>query len=1211
MYVKSFRAIFIALILSLVIFACGDEEGSKNKDAEVTGDVVSDTETVKDVVSDKGLEDEGIMDTGTPDATDGDASADVTDTEWNPTTDEYNEAIMALEEESIAHMMVNLSAAVAESSAQFEEIENLNPPPLPPPSLPECPVVSVDKGIDPKIILEYVTIAKDENGNDTKIEGCIGQNGVFAKGTIEISRVGRLSNKYTRVTFKNHVRGKRVRAPEFNGCLKVTRKLTNTYLIESDPDSSCALSVKLGKDVFGKEIVYNATICKAVEIEIDRVKGSLRIINASIEFSKDSVDCNQAGGRIVTISDIEGKPSEIVYPFPLEGKTTCPLSGSIRISGKYFKSDNEYAALSYISDNGVGKLGMIYYLVNGETTGVNPTDPKNKMIDLRGIEGMCMADYERIYRCTVPDDMGSCSNIKGIYIANAGEPKLRYIDSANNVIANGPIGSEVPQDLCSAAAYGEGRQVKDFSMMMQIFGNCAVTFIGGRPSYKARPVAACGEIVFTNNEKTSFDIKYNGGGSPLKEFFGITSGADSISGTIGQDELNIKLSYVVPADKGGKYCFSDSYFGSNSSKFIRGATKERCLDNPLPPQSIWTPQNQTALWNTLDSWGKKTELGRQCSDYANALAKEISNYDDILDDDGKIIQVGNDIEWKDKNGNILPITEAYGKDLISVMADPVAYNGNADFFDPALKSSVFTDAAKKEITITLKKTIDGCKDANKCYKELSNEADADWNLESGQAFGYTPATQARWGKKFVFVVGRIKVNFPQYEDYKNACLAYVSGCNKLLKAENICDKITDPECLDETRIFCESIEVFCKIFDLEDPAKDLSGSIDTVPDSWKTPVTMSEGTPGDDLNLDQVDIKSIGEVIRGIANQKQGLMGSDKYRDFAFAYVDLNPDIKVNGNYVTVSFKDSKGNTKTASLQPANLLDGVLSSVSPMFKEKDLSSSGKFYSINSKTSPASIEYVENENYTFTLGTDYTGEIPVNLKTASIANIIAPPQLNMCLPPPIILDNIYFPTIRWSPLIKADGDLLKAILNDSKDAIDWSKFSITSGKDLVSKMNEIAKKMVTIYVGAYNRKEYKLSWPQARPLPQIYYHEELRDSIRIFPDIGFYTTTPMRWWDIAPSGRDYMHGIYQEIVDYLLDIALVRADHKVLTAQEIYGADYSPEKANDVAIVISLDIEWQPTIVINSDKLPGGNVTHFWRRDLVGLLVPSYYSCPKQ
>ncbi|MCX7957825.1 MAG: hypothetical protein N3B13_02125 [Deltaproteobacteria bacterium] len=550
---------------------------------------------------------------------------------------------------------------------------------------------------------------------------------------------------------------------------------------------------------------------------------------------------------------------------------------------------------------------------------------------------------------------------------------------------------------------------------------------------------------------------------------------------------------------------------------------------------------------------------------------------------------------------------------MTVMADPVSNNGTEDFFNPALKSAPVMDTETKEVTMTLKKAE--CADDTMCFKSLGSEADAEWNFIENKVFDYSPITQGiTASKKFLFVVGRVKANLPQYEDFKNACLAYVSGCQKLLNAEKICDRVTDPTCLDETATFCQSLEEFCSVFNLENPASDLSGNIDNLPPSWKNPIPISKGVSGDNLNLNFVDAASIGETIRGIAKQKQSLMGNDIFRDFAYAYIDLVPFTKADGDYVSVKFVDSKNKTQVVKLQPTNSLDGVLSVATPYFKDNELVSSNKFYSVNSKTSPGSIEYVDKSTYRFSLGTDYFNynqATYANLSgDTSIAKISAPPQLNMCLPPPIILDNIYFPTIRWSPLVQANGDLLKAILNGDKTAIDWTKFNSGTGKDVMNQMSEIAKKMVTIYVGAYNRKEYRGAWPQARPLPQIYYHNELRDSIKIFPDIGFFTTTPMKWWEIAPSGRDYMHGASQEIIDYLLDIAVVRADHKILSAKEIYGTNYSEDKANDVAIVISIDIEWQPTIVINSDKLPGGNVTHFWRRDLVGLMVPSYYACPK-
>lgn len=1195
--------LFLLLIIVLFFIACSDDENEGVKDV-----LPNDTISTQDVVEEKdsGPKDEGIKDADIKDVDIEDIISDIADTEWSPTPEEYNEAVSSIEEDNLAQLMVNLSAAIGEASAQFAEIENINPAPLPPPELPECPIIKKDLGLDPKIILNYVTVSKDENGNDVEVEGCTGQNGVFATGSIEITRVGKLKDKYTRITFKNHVRGKRVRAPELNGCVKVTKVSANVYDIESDSDANCELKIKLGKDINGNDVVYNSTICAALRVEIKPLENRLRFTNIDIRFNRQSVSCDKSS-RSVTISELDGKSSELVYPYPIAGQTTCPISGSIRISGKYFKTEDEFLGLSYGEVNGFGKLAKIgIILANGIVKdNLSPEYIGRGVVDLKGIEAMCLPDTQRLYSCIIPDENGECKDIAGTYIAFSGDSQIKYLDKDANIIANGPIGLDVPQDMCFAASAGEDMLIKDLSMFMKISPNCATSFVIGNPSYSTRAMAGCGKVEFLNQEKTKFDVVNEDGGFSLSKLLG-TDNFVVCSGWCPNDVGVVLTCELKQESYGAMFCYSDNYFGSSSNNLaVNSAARERCLDKALAPASIWSSENPKALWDTLALWGNNTELTRACSTYTDKLAKDISNYDDIVDDvTGEVTTYGTDIEWKDNNGNILPISEPYGKNLISVMADPIAHDGSEDFYNPLPPAAYIMDATTKEVMIPLKKSQTGCTDSKKCYSEPKNESEVDWDIQSNKFFSNTSITKGLKGKRFMFIVGRIKINFPQYEDFKKACEAYVSGCDKLLNIEKVCDTVVDPNCLDETQKFCTSLEEFCSIFNLENPAQNLSGNIDDLPASWTTPITISNGTSGDPLNLDQVDIKSIGMVLRGIAKQKASLLSNDIYRDFAMAYVEMSA--KQNGtDYVSVEWKDNNNQTKSAKLQPMSIFsDQVIAPITPIVNGNTIQD--RLFAISSKV-PNSIQYLEDTNYKFKLGQDFTEVIPKNLSSDSITSIVAPREIKMCLPPPIILDNIYFPTIRWSPLIP-EADLLSSILNENKDAIDWSKFDTTSGKELMSKLSEAAQKFVTIYVGAYNRKEYIGSWPQARPLPQIYYHNELRKSIRPFPDVGFYVTTPMHWWDIAPAGRDYMQGMAQEVIDYLLDIAIIRANHKILKARDIYGSNYSVDKENDVAIVISLDMELQPTIVINSDKLPGGNVTHFWRRDLVGLMVPSYNAC---
>jgi hypothetical protein len=107
-----------------------------------------------------------------------------------------------------------------------------------------------------------------------------------------------------------------------------------------------------------------------------------------------------------------------------------------------------------------------------------------------------------------------------------------------------------------------------------------------------------------------------------------------------------------------------------------------------------------------------------------------------------------------------------------------------------------------------------------------------------------------------------------------------------------------------------------------------------------------------------------------------------------------------------------------------------------------------------------------------------------------------------------------------------------------------------------------------------------------------------------PDIGVWTISWPAWWAFAPFGRNYMQQP-QEIVDYTVHTVLKRAKHQRFPADVLYqGIDYDRgARGKDVGIAITLDLEYKPSIVINSDLFPGGNTTHFWHRNIAWAMTP--------
>ncbi|MCX7959823.1 MAG: hypothetical protein N3B13_12340, partial [Deltaproteobacteria bacterium] len=317
------------------------------------------------------------------------------------------------------------------------------------------------------------------------------------------------------------------------------------------------------------EIAYNSTICGALKIAINKVEGKLKLTDIDIRFNRNAVSCDNSS-RSVTIKEIEGNPSALEYPYPLDGQTTCPLSGSLRISGKYFKTENEYAGLKYSNR----LLAELSFLVNNIKLSIDANNPRSGLTDLRGIEGLCLPDSARLYNCMPPLNSGECEAIQGTYISKTGEAKLKYLDKNSNVIANGPIGAEVPQDLCLASAAAEENRIRDSSMFMNIAPNCAVEFIIGNPSYSARKFAGCGTLKLSQDKKSFLivndDAVQKSGGSGEDLFKYVFDGNPTVSGTVGKDELAIKMTFSNLQSKGGKYCFSNKY---SPSLLVRAVSK--------------------------------------------------------------------------------------------------------------------------------------------------------------------------------------------------------------------------------------------------------------------------------------------------------------------------------------------------------------------------------------------------------------------------------------------------------------------------------------------------------------------------------------------------------------------------------------------------------------------------------------------------------------
>ncbi len=240
---------------------------------------------------------------------------------------------------------------------------------------------------------------------------------------------------------------------------------------------------------------------------------------------------------------------------------------------------------------------------------------------------------------------------------------------------------------------------------------------------------------------------------------------------------------------------------------------------------------------------------------------------------------------------------------------------------------------------------------------------------------------------------------------------------------------------------------------------------------------------------------------------------------------------------------------------------------------------------------------------FTWSTAGAGDFPPI--AANNVKLGAPLEIGMTQPPPFMLDNMYAPVTKWAGSYDIASTLAKMQCLGREDVPEFWKMTKDSVKTYLEGLSSASD--LPDHVLFYLRTAELFDQGQWNGLFPFEDRQTLYDKlywIAPIPDIGIWTISWPAWWAFAPFGRNYMHQP-QEIVDYTVHTVLKRAQHKQFPAEVLYaGTDYDREaRGKDVGIAITLDLEYKPSIVINSDLFPGGNETHFWHRNLAWAMTP--------
>ena len=1050
--------------------------------------------------------------------------------------------------------------------------------------------------------------------------GCVNARGKFLRGLIRLDRVRSEGvQRNLQIQFEHHRRGMTARSPVLNGAIRVTREEAKTYRVENDPDER--LEVRIAGRTYAADL-------NTVTFELRR-----KIEVYAVATFTDTHDADRV--RVVETRTAEGTEAPLVYPLRTGDGCGCPEQGVLRVSGTGFLGNHEGSVTLHYDSDGPGSRAVcgpteVHMTIDGEAMAPIDAQHPTGVSDLQTLRVLCLGDRARQYDCLPAEDErgGACEAVKGLYQMVPGEARFKVRDwslmperlpdgrdvphGLRNYVA-GSMGL-TPLDMCSEMVGSMADRLASAAMTVRVAGNCAAGVYmqpwakrdGGGPIK-----GICGRFLDLGNGDWDFVQERLGMGAEerggLKRLFFGERGSDEDSAIgrydTGEGKLTIELSNLLQARNGTG---DDAKVFDTAAECVRGRSAEtsarmgfrQCLS--------------THPWSGSDGvWDYLTTLSACAGqDLRDLLAQRIARLDGEARDDR--IRIGD---------AILDMGLLARLRLLML---------NSDDADKALSASFPAErqiADKiQDYVFTLVKARADC--AESPCLPVPSEREAVWPDPAYKADGMFLAANLpepkRTGRRlWVLVNGRANVHMPTLEDIHQGCVEYADACrdvvaNQALQAMSV--YLTRPNC-DMVRDFCDRLGALAA-----NP-----GGFDWTAEVGDVEFDPSQCYPNVEIDPDDPNGPGSGRLclltaLRRLYNHLPAWMyGADGQRrddltyDFARAMLfDTTPDAAVPDDLeVRVVYPDDNGQAVDRTLTP----NPVRNALSQWFESKMMDKMMRVaqmdadpiatYGLSSESDGATFKWSPERDYNFRVAgaTDY----PMFLDDA--ATVESPRELNVCHPKNIILDNFFFPTIRWDGYYRTDQwrDLAHWLTQERQNvartigdpaADGYVNFWEATGAHAAeyidaTRQNNGRLKTATVFLTTSNLADIDGRWWGVR-CPMCSDFTDLND-LRVVPDMGLFTETYMGWFDLAPSGRDYMRSP-QPIIDYMVHVVVSRSNRKYVDATELYGGWVDPALADDGAIVLSVDVEYKPIIVINSDLFPGGNFTHFWRRDIYGALM---------
>ena len=1040
--------------------------------------------------------------------------------------------------------------------------------------------------------------------------GCVNSRGKFARGEVYVTRTRERGTPLVEMRFEGHRRGLTARSPVLDGVVRAVKEEDRLYRVENDPEAE--LSVRVAGHAYTTTI-DGLTVALGREVEI---QGAVRFEDAR----------GSERSRVAETALADGTPAPLVYNLPDLGECGCPQSGALTVSGDGFFGEHEGKVTVSYQDQSRDQCGPSNVAVEVDGEVWDPVDLRNPggLSDLQAVRSLCLGDRARKYDCLTPSDAagGGCSEIAGVYQMSPGEARF-FVQGESVWPERLPNGDEMPHsysnvlagaqgrhplDLCSEMVDAMGERLASSAMTLHVAGNCAVSLYA-QPWARGEDggglvTGVCGRM--QDRGQGYWDLVQEGLGIEehddgfARVFFGDRVSEDDsviLEMLPTSDRAVIRVSNALDAD--GEY--GDTAVACDRS--VGNDAHDRNSFRSCLAGKPW--KGIEGIWEYIDSL-------RSCGASARErLAGSIAGLDGNTEDGPDSIRID------------LPIID------LGVFSMLQKLLMNSDEFTHLLSEDFRpqgrAEGRTQEYVFAMQRNREDCHD-RRCLS-VPGEDEVDWkeaaHIDDGVVLTTNLPEPDRQGRRlWLLVNGRVKVHMPSLQDLADACGDYADACHLVTSNpswQSMDNYRTDPDC-GELAGFCGTLQTLADDFDNFDWTQDLLGvEYDPAQCYPNVPFRIDDPTHPDNGKMCVLGaLKLMYENLPAWMTDDRGDPDDIVY-DFARAViVDSDPNHSVPDDLeIEIGYEDDNNRTVNRVLSPHPVRTELgawvdQNIVRASLRYEDLHASNiRTYAVSSETEPSPYAWQPQKPYRWRA----SGPLDFPVFDSAAAEIVSPTELNVCHPREVILDNVYFPTIRWdgyyrTPEIHDFVQWLAEVRN-----ADWPRqqgniqfdgftnfWEANSGHmgEYIKEVGDDDGRLHTasLYLTTSNIADLGGFWGPRCPLCGNF---NGKNDVRVVPDAGLFTESYMGWFELAPAGRNYMEHP-QPIVDYMFHVVVTRSSKKYLDASEMYGGWVEEDTASDGVMMLSVDLEYKPIIVINSDLFPGGNFTHFWRRDIYGAMM---------